>query len=242
MANVNEHYENFLSGVYSWMQGGYNQALEQNRAFFVKHSLNTPSGSGIALDLGAGCGFQSIPLADFGYTVMAVDTDAGLLEELKANCNGLPITCLKQDISNISSFISAQPEIVICMTDTVLHLESKEQVTSLLKDVFRIMQKEGSFVITFRDLTHELQNTDRFIPVNSDETHIFTCFLEYEDATVKVHDILHVRQGDCWEMRKSFYRKLRLSEAWFTEELINCGFHSVTSSNEKGLITVIAEK
>jgi hypothetical protein len=47
------------------------------------------------------------------------------------------------------------------------------------------------------------------IPVRSDERRILTCFLEYEEDTVVVHDILHERSGDIWDTRVSSYRKLR---------------------------------
>ena len=38
-----------------------------------------------------------------------------------------------------------------------------------------------------------------------------TCFLEYEPSTVKVHDLIWVRQPDGWRFRKGAYRKLRLA-------------------------------
>ncbi len=40
---------------------------------------------------------------------------------------------------------------------------------------------------------YELTELDRFIPVKSDGSKIFTCFLEYEKETVKVHDIIYER-------------------------------------------------
>ena len=45
----------------------------------------TPARSGRAVDLGAGCGFQSIPLARLGFAVTAIDIDRKLLDELHRN-------------------------------------------------------------------------------------------------------------------------------------------------------------
>jgi hypothetical protein len=128
------------------------------------------------------------------------------------------------------------------MTDTIVHLESKEKVNSLLAKVFTALEPEGKLIITFRDLTYELVDLDRFLPVKSDENIIFTCFLEYESETVKVHDIVYRKLAGEWKLFKSFYRKLRLSEEWMNEQLLQCGFKKVDSTEENGFITIISSK
>ena len=60
MNTVREHYDRVLADVYSWMFGGIEGGIQKNREFFKKHNIS-PTGSGIAIDLGAGCGFQSRP-------------------------------------------------------------------------------------------------------------------------------------------------------------------------------------
>ena len=62
MATVKEHYADVLSDIYSWMHGGIDSGIQINSEFFNEHHI-IPKGSGVAVDLGAGCGFQSIPLA-----------------------------------------------------------------------------------------------------------------------------------------------------------------------------------
>jgi len=113
-------------------------------------------------------------------------------------------------------------------------------VISLIAKVSTALEKGGKFVITFRDLTYELKNADRILPVRSDENIIFTCFLEYESETVKVHDIVYQKVNEEWELSKSFYRKLRLPEAWVNEQLSQSGFSKIDSTTENGLITIIA--
>jgi protein-L-isoaspartate O-methyltransferase len=88
MATVSEHYDKVLSDVYSWMFGGFEIAIQRNAEFIIKHNLR-PEGSGIVIDLGSGCGFQSIPLAKAGYSVTAIDIDAKLLNELKEIKNNM---------------------------------------------------------------------------------------------------------------------------------------------------------
>lgn len=48
-------------------------------------------------------------------------------------------------------------------------------------------------LLSFRDYSVPLQDEKRFIPVRSDEGRILTCFLEYSEDSVLVHDILHER-------------------------------------------------
>ena len=241
MATVEEHYSKVLSDVYSWMVGGYEIAIQQNNEFIKKHNLH-PKNSGIAVDLGAGCGFQSIPLAQAGYSVTAIDIDPKLLKELKDHSGELDITTIVGDLLNFDNTINDNIELIVCMTDTIAHLESKAKVTSLFHKSFNALAPEGKFILSFRDLTVELSELDRFIPVRSDNNIIFTCFLEYEKETVKVYDIVYKKSEETWKMNKSYYRKLRLSNEWVKEQLLQSGFSKVDSKNENGLFTIVAEK
>jgi predicted RNA methylase len=213
MATVKEHYEQVLSDAYSWMFGGYSAGIERNIDFFKMHKIESER-SGIAIDLGAGCGFQSIPLAKVGFSVTAVDIDGKLLKELKDNSGSLVIEIIQDDLINFDKYIENKAELIVCMTDTLVHLESRDKVISLLNKVANSLDDAGKFIITFRDLSSELTQLDRFIPVRSDENTIFTCFLEYESETVKVHDIVYRRNQGEWKLNKSFYRKLRLSKSF----------------------------
>ena len=241
MPNVKEHYAEVLSDVYSWMFGGFERGIQRNVDFIRKHQL-IPRGSGIAVDLGAGCGFQSIPLAKAGYAVTAIDLDDSLLKELNNNQQNLKITTIQGDLIDFDRNIKSDVELIVCMTDTIAHLETKDKVTSLFSKVFVALAPEGKFILTFRDLTHELSELERFIPVKSDDNIIFTCFLEYEPEAVKVHDIVYKKTGGKWHLFKSFYRKLRLSEEWVTGKLSQCGFKKIDSTVENGFITIIGEK
>ena len=128
------------------------------------------------------------------------------------------------------------------MTDTILHLESKDKVILLFGKVLKSLESKGKLVLTFRDLTYELNELDRFLPVKSDENIIFTCFLEYETETVKVHDIVYRKVAEKWKLLKSFYRKLRLSKDWVDRKLLNSGFREIDSKVENGFVTIIATK
>lgn len=241
MSTVAQHYEDVLAEVYSWMFGGFENGLQNNRDFFDRHRI-TPSGCGLAIDLGAGCGFQSIALAQRGFSVMAIDLSAALLQELNEHKNTLDITAVQKDLLRFDEWVQPPAELIVCMTDTLLHLSSKEEVELLFSKIHAALEQNGTFILTFRDLSVELSGTDRFIPVRSDEQTIFSCFLEYEPDSVNVHDIVYQRQGSDWCLKKSVYTKLRLSTQWVCETLQDAGFSNIDSKNKNGLITLITTR
>jgi hypothetical protein len=71
---------------------------------------------------------------------------------------------------------------------------------------------------------------------------VFTCFLEFEPATVKVHDLVYRRVDGRWSFAKSFYRKLRLPTDWVVRTLHAAGFGHVDTGLDRGLVVVTAKK
>lgn len=241
MATVEQHYDEVLADVYSWMLGGFDAALARNRELFRTLGVQ-PRDSRSAIDLGAGCGFQSIPLAELGFKVTAIDLDRKLLDELRAHAGSLPIDTVRDDLLEFERHAPKGAELIVCMLDTVLHLPSRDDVLALITHVHGALAPEGLFIVSFRDLTQEAAELDRFIPVRSDDRTIFTCFLEYEPSTVKVHDLVYRKAGDGWSFHKSFYRKLRIAPQWFIEQLRAAGFPAVDSRQERGMHLIVATR
>ena len=241
MPTVEEHYRAVLADVYSWMYGGWDAALARYTEFFAVRNV-APRGSKRAIDLGAGCGFQALPLARLGFDVTAIDLDPKLLAELEAHKAGEDIEIVCGDLRDFRRHAPSTVELVVCMVDTLLHLPSRDDVAQLARDVFAALEQHGTFIATFRDFSVETKELDRFIPVRSDDHTIFTCFLEFEPATVKVHDLVYRRIGGRWELAKSFYRKLRLPTDWVVTTLRAAGFRDIDTSLDRGLIVVTARK
>jgi SAM-dependent methyltransferase len=241
MASVEEHYDRLLADIYSWMYGGWDAALARYTEFFVGRGI-APRRSGRVVDLGAGCGFQAIPLARLKWEVTAIDRDRKLLAELDAHAGGERIETVCGDLVEFRRYAQEPLELVVCMVDTLLHLDSEDVVERLFEDVVESLEPGGTFIATFRDFSVAAEDLDRFISVRNDERLIFTCFLEFEPATVKVHDLVYRRTGDRWDFAKSYYRKLRLSTAWVVSTLRAVGFQKVETSLDRGLVVVTATK
>lgn len=239
MSTVSEHYATHLAPVYVWMAGGIDAAL----ALGAQDIADLVPGSGLAVDLGAGFGMHSIPLARGGYEVLAIDTSATLLETLASQCAGLPIRTFERDLLAFRSALPAgSANLVVCMGDTLTHLEAFAQVGRLCDDVAAALAAGGRFVATFRDYSAPAQDERRFIAVRSDASRILTCFLEEEPMHMKVHDILHEKTGAGWAMTVSSYRKLRLAPPDVVKALNACGLAVHLTAGPRGMVRVVAVK
>ena len=241
MVSVREHYENHLARHYAWICGGAEINIEENRNFFKTHHIQ-PIKNGHAFDLGAGCGFQSIPLAEIGFSVVAMDLSARLLSELKKTAPHLPIETICDDILNFSTYARGNIELVVCMGDTLTHLKALHDVEALLIQAYDALVPEGRLILSFRNLSQALEGLDRIIPVRSNDKTIFTCFLEYEKGSVKVHDIVYEKKKDRWAMTKSVYRKLIISPEWIQNQLQQVGFKIEFYTDKEGLIFIVTRK
>ncbi len=240
MATTFDHYQNHLAPIYAWMLGDLDAALARGAAELDAFNFPNRAG-GTAVDLGAGIGLHTIPLAQRGYTVAAVDSNQQLLNELQQRSGSLPVTTVVADIVGFTQHLQTPVDIMLCMGDTLTHLPSVASVETLLESVARSLSESGVFVATFRDYTTApLTGERRFIPVRSDDRRILTCFLEYAEDTVMVHDLLHDWQEGCWQQRVSSYQKLRLEPKWVETRLREHGLSVRRSAGAGGMTCLIA--
>lgn len=240
MPSVLDHYARHLGPVYAWMAGGIDAATD--RGATELNALDLPASNGRpVVDLGAGFGMHAIPLARAGYPVIAMDSCAALLDELRARKGNLPIDIVMDDLLAFSNHLQESPQAILCMGDTLTHLDSEESVRQLCSEAASALHVDGYFVISFRDYSSELAAEQRFIPVRSDENRILTCFLEYTDTHVTVHDLLHEREAAGWKLRVSSYRKLRIAPEWMIRTLESFGFIVRRESGLAGMIRLVAQ-
>jgi len=240
MTSVRDHYENHLAPFYSWLSGGVDEAFARGQAEVAAVGLLDTDSAGYALDLGAGFGMHAIPLARQGWSVLAIDSSALLLEELRAHPDGDSVTTVQDDLLRFPQYISGCPDAILCMGDTLTHLPDRTVVRSLFALVSEHLPVGGRLVLSFRDYSKALEGPDRFILVKSDESRVFTCFLEYKEDTVRVHDILHQRSEGSRLMRVSAYEKLRLAPEWVQGQLECYGLSVRQEAGLAGLVRVIA--
>ncbi|WP_027183920.1 class I SAM-dependent methyltransferase [Desulfovibrio inopinatus] len=241
MADVSEHYKSVLAAHYSWMMGGLEMGIRHNEAFFRQHGLTGPVGSR-AVDLGCGSGFQALALACLGYNVIGVDTSETLLEEMQAHARHLTVTAKQHDLTRFREVCPDPASLIVCMGDTLTHLPTLESVDTLFADIMKTLEPHGRMVLTFRNQKEPLTGLDRIIPVRSDASTLFTCFLEYEAERIRVTDVIYTREDQAWAIHKGFYYKLRLDLDLVTDKATSAGFEITEKSVTNGLVCIIATK
>lgn len=240
MATVDTHYRDHLAPVYAWMAGGADAAFASGAAEL--DALGLPSHSGqSAIDLGAGFGMHSVPFARKGGRVLAIDSSQELLATLTTHAAGLSVRTVHDDLLAFPEHLTEAPQVVLCMGDTITHLPSLSSVEQLLPAVAWKIAAGGTFVVTLRDYTRPLTAEQRFIPVRSDDTRILTCFIEYADDVVVVHDVLHQRIDGEWRMSVSSYRKLRIDPDALVEQARSCGFDVRREPGIRGMVRLVCK-
>lgn len=242
MKSVRNHYDEFLAPVYSWILGDFENAYHANCELFESLGLSTENND-LAVDLGCGPGCQSLPLAESGFRVVALDFCQELLDELTERAGDLQITTVCDDLIEFDNHIDEPPGLIVCMGDTLVHLPDTASVDKLIDRVSRALKPGGTFVYSIRDyVASEPTGADRFVPIRADDQQIFTCFLDYRDNVVHVHDVLYVKEGGAWKMHISDYLKLRLDPAEINQRLQANGLGIRQQMTEKGMIVVVATK
>ena len=242
MESVRDHYNQFLGSVYSWILGDFDTARQRNAGLFDAMSL-APTGNGIAVDLGSGPGCQSLPLADRGFEVLAIDFCQELLDELEARKGTAKVRTICDDLLNFRCHMSEPAELIVCMGDTLVHLPDFDSVNKVIDDVAESLAPGGRFVYAIRDyISYEPKGPDRFVPIRATDDRIFTCFLDYRADVVHVHDILHSKADGEWSTRISDYLKLRLDSHDIDDRLKQSGLRITERSLADGMIVVVATR
>ncbi|MDT0344406.1 class I SAM-dependent methyltransferase [Streptomyces litchfieldiae] len=249
MPTAVDHYDQLLAAHYTWMLGGDIAELAAGQTALLRDLAVSPGPSRLAVDLGCGSGAQSLALAGLGFDpVLAVDTSRPLLAELARHAEATA-PAVRPVHADLRGALPAHTEpgsaaAIVCMGDTLTHLPTRQDVVSLLGDAARALAGGGKLVLSYRDLTAPLTGTDRFIPVRATPDRIMTCFLEYwDESTVVVHDLIHVRSGDTWTLRTGSYPKLRVHPDWLAGECRSAGMDVVHNGTvPRGLRVIAAVK
>lgn len=236
-----KHYENHLAKFYSWTTGDFQTARQAFEEFLNRHGLK-PAKSGIALDLGAGHGIQTLAMVSVGFEVTAVDFSKQLLAELKVHDVDGKVKVIESDISKFEHFKTITPELITCCGDTISHLESKEEIENYIQNCLNLLTEKGKLVLSFRDYSEELKGAERIIPVRNDEHKIHTCLLEYGREKLTVTDMLYQQVNGGWKLSTSTYQKVRVSVDMILSILFDYKKEVWVEQASKGLYSVIVQK
>jgi 2-polyprenyl-3-methyl-5-hydroxy-6-metoxy-1,4-benzoquinol methylase len=197
---------------------------------------------GVAIDLGAGCGFQSVPLAEAGFKVTAVDFCQPLLDEILVRAPAAGIATVTGDLMHFTVWAGHTPELITCMGDTLTHLPNNDSVCDLIRKCHAELVPGGKLILSLRDYSGEPAGTVRVVPVQRDGLRIFLCRLEYLQNHIRVTDILYSRISGRWVRSAGEYAKLRLAQDHVREMMEETGFRIECMAIEHGMNMLIGVK
>lgn len=207
---VEAHYDALLAERYTWMMGGPSVCQSNARALLDAAAVTANPGD-LALDLGAGGGYHARALAERGFEVIAVDTSTGLLQELASTCEGFGVTPVLSDLLDDAAYRRRAPfALVLCVGDTLAHLETHADVNRLLDQSANLLAPGGKLVLQFREPPTDMSPQNSVFTTRSERDRIMECVLHFWPDRVWVTDIVHEWASGTWRSIRSTYPKLRL--------------------------------
>ncbi|EQA37596.1 methyltransferase domain protein [Leptospira inadai serovar Lyme str. 10] len=228
------HYDTFLAEKYSWMLGDLEQKEGEEEERLRNWGIS-PKNNGLAWDLGAGNGIQSFPLSKLGFSVLAIDFSSDLLLQLEQRNQGFSVKTKLVDFTSPSLYIGESPELLLCMGDTLTHLESLEQMQTVISLWSYFLKSGARIILGYRDLSNGKPGEKTGFPVRAEKDRIFSCVLSFEEKKVLVTDLFHRWDGQRWDFSHSSYYKLILPLDHLLRMLIRSGFSLQKQSEEKGM-------
>ncbi|GBF38592.1 class I SAM-dependent methyltransferase [Leptospira johnsonii] len=241
MQSPESHYENFLAEKYSWMLGDLSIREKDQLEFFRSFGIS-PQGNGVAWDLGAGSGIQSIPLEELGFQVLAIDFSEKLLSEIKIRKSDTKIRTKVADIRSRDLYQGISPEILLCMGDTITHLESEKDWETTVGHWSSFLSPGSKLILGYRDLSHGKTGDKSIFVVRSEESRIFTCQLQFTQNRVKVTDIFHEKSDGAWTVSSSSYNKLILPIEDLIRTVSQKNFELKRKDEKNGMKFLLFEK
>lgn len=235
------HYDALLAAHYSWMAGKPFEESVADQQALLRECI--PGAPGRCLDLGSGSGYQAIALAQMGASeVHALDTSEALLAELEHHAAGLPVIPHLADIAVFEEVVPGPFNTIVCMGDTLPHLESKADVARMLRASAAQLAPGGVLVLSWRDMAQPPKGLNRFIPVRMSDERIMLCFIEDTGEGVMVHDLVFEKGAGDWSLAKSAYPKLKLPEGEIRRVLGEAGLAVGETSAVRGMTVLVAAK
>lgn len=197
--------------------------------FIIAEAERTAETEGCCRVLDAGCADGELAeiLAERGHIVTGIDISSDMIETARRRKSNLPektaqnLSFHKAGMQEISAF--GNFELILCLGNTLPHLDSKNTVKSFLTDVRKSLSPSGCFIF-------QIMNFDRILKhrnVSFDEirtaSHIFNRDYEFTaDNRIKFKIILtDIKTG---QTESDSTELLPLSRTFLETELSTAGF------------------
>ncbi|WP_432663428.1 class I SAM-dependent methyltransferase [Wukongibacter baidiensis] len=180
------------------------------------------------LDLAAGTGNYSIALAKEGYNVSAVDLDEEMIKKIAAKNKkeGTDVEPYVLDMKKIDVLGDNKFDAVVCIGNSLVHLDNKEEIKDLLNKMYGLLRKDGVVILQIVNYDRVLKYDVKELPlIDRPESGVrFVRNYELEDGKVLFKTELIINNERSYDNCIKLYP---LQSQDFVELLKEAGFRDI---------------
>lgn len=120
------------------------------------------------LDTGCAVGQLATALARDGHDVTGIDLDAAMMETARKDAanRGLKVYFETMNMMDIDAHFAPHSfDMALCLGNTMVHLQSPEEIGRFIKKVFDLLKKQGTFIVQVVNYDHVLARGITELPV-----------------------------------------------------------------------------
>lgn len=190
------------------------------------------------LDIAAGTGNHTVVLAKLGHSLTAVELDATMVEKIHKKKQNLDIEVFQEDMRNIDQLPNGQFDAVLCLGNSIVHLDSLHEIHNMIKKAYEQLNEQGVMIIQTVNYDRIYNDNIKELPIIENEDEGVTFIRTYEfidDNKINFHGKLVVRNGNENETYYNTVSLYPLKSEELIEVLSICGFKEVEMyGNYKG--------
>jgi SAM-dependent methyltransferase len=101
------------------------------------------------LDIACGTGGYSLALAEKGHRLTGIDLDRGMIDAARAKAEGLDLHTVFRVMDMLAMVEQLDPgfDLAFCIGNSLVHLESEENIQRVLMDCQRLLNPGGTLVV-----------------------------------------------------------------------------------------------
>ncbi|MBM7615919.1 class I SAM-dependent DNA methyltransferase [Alkaliphilus hydrothermalis] len=186
------------------------------------------------LELACGTGNITIPLADKGHEVMAIDLSQDMLmvAKDKALSKGKEILFIQQDMTELQ--LEGEFDTVLCMCDGINYIIGETQLLDLFKKIKNHLVEGGLFIFDISSY-YKLQNTlgnHTFGENQGDLCYLWENYFDEEEDILEMNLTFFIQEKNLYKKFEEFHQQ----RAYTAEELLGLlkevGFNAINYYNE----------
>lgn len=178
-------------GFYEELAGYYDYIFPVGKAQvdFIADAAGKPPKA--LLDVACGTGGYALEFAKLGYSVTAVDLDAGMIEGLraKAAAGNIEVKALEANMLDLDQKLSSKYDLAFCIGNSLVHLNDEKEIERFLEGIKSLLVQDGSLIIQIINYDRVLAKNIQSLPTieNKEMGLEFQRFYRYEKNSHKIY-------------------------------------------------------